>query len=337
MRSVQLEKAFAAAVDLDLVSKKRLTKLRNVKILMLTENERKAALRGFKSAVLLLRALCSEIRLQRQLVDMSAGLAALLADRYDEAASQSAEAPQPDHIYIDSEDNHDHDHYHMEREQEQEKHGLRSVQSQKLKPTLYAKGNVGRNWTELIKQNFTRNATIIVDGGLGYQPRRVTVRAKMDTGCNDNLITLEVFEKFGMDKSILVEIPEEDQFDLVMLEGARCHILYKVHLTWYYDGDMKMRHSDFFVVKTGPFDMLIGSDRLAQEFAEHGRPGLVVGKKNKKKADRQKEIDDHAKHLKEQETLELEERKAQQAKAKVSPPALAKKGKKFLSFFRRRK
>jgi hypothetical protein len=197
-------------------------------------------------------------------------LAALLADRYDEAASQTAEAPRPDHIYIDGEDNHT----------EKEEHD-QSVLSQTLKTKL--KGKVGREWTELIKQNFTRNATIVVDSGIGDQPRRVTVRAKMDTGCNDNLITFEVFEKFGMDKSMLVNIPEEDQFDLVMLEGVRCTILYKIHLIWYYDGDMKMRHSDFFVVKTGPFDMLIGSYRFAQEFAEQGRPGLVIGKKSKKK------------------------------------------------------
>jgi hypothetical protein len=60
MRSIQLEEAFAIAVDLNLVSKKRLTKLRNVKTLMVTENERKAAFKGFRSAVLLLRDLCSE-------------------------------------------------------------------------------------------------------------------------------------------------------------------------------------------------------------------------------------------------------------------------------------
>ena len=198
-------------------------------------------------------------------------MAALLADRYDEAASQTAEAPLPDHIYIPNEGNHT----------EKEEHD-QSVLSQ----TLKLKSKVGREWTELIKQNFTRNATIVVDSGIGDQPRRITVRAKMDTGCSDNLITLDLFEKFGMDKSMLVDIPEEDQFELVMLEGARCTILYKIHLIWYYDGDMKMRHSEFFVVKTGPFDMLIGSYRFAQDFAEQGRPGLIIGKKSKKKGKR---------------------------------------------------
>ena len=59
-RSLQLEEAFATTVDLNLASKKSLTKLRNVKTLVVTENERKAAFKGFRSAVLLLRDLCSE-------------------------------------------------------------------------------------------------------------------------------------------------------------------------------------------------------------------------------------------------------------------------------------
>jgi hypothetical protein len=199
-----------------------------------------------------------------------------LADRYDEAASQAAEAPQPGHIHVSR--------------------GEDDLMKDELNDTLPSdtpkhlrKGNLpGRTWRELITQNFTRNATIVLDSGAGALPEKVKyihVRAKMDTGCNDNLITLDLFDRAQIDKALLVEIPEEDQFELTMIEGAKCTPMYKIPLTWYQDGDMKMRHSEFYVVKNGPFDMLIGSRRFAQDFDAHSHPGFLIGKKSKKKGE----------------------------------------------------
>lgn len=159
--------------------------------------------------------------------------------------------------------------------------------SDTLKP--WRKGNSpGPKLMELITQNFTRNATIVLDSGAGALSERVKyvhLRAKMDTGCNENLITLDLFNSAQIDKSLLVEIPEEDQFELTMIEGAKCTPMYKIPLTWYQDGDMKMRHSEFYVVRDGPFDMLIGSHRFAQDFDEHSHPGLLIGKRGKKKGE----------------------------------------------------
>jgi hypothetical protein len=96
---------------------------------------------------------------------------------------------------------------------------------------------------------------------------------------------LDLFDKAQIDKSLLVKIAEEDQFELAMIEGAKCTPTYKIPLTWYQDGDMKMRHSEFYVVKDGPFDMLIGSHRFAQDFDAHSHPGLIIGKKKKEKGE----------------------------------------------------
>ena len=199
-----------------------------------------------------------------------------MADRYDEAASQTAEAPQPGHIHVNGGED--------DLTKDELNHTLPSDT-----PKRWRNGNFpGRMWKELITQNFTRNAHILLDSGAGALSERlkyVHVRAKMDTGCNDNLITLDLFDKAQIDKSLLVEIPEEDRFELTMIEGAKCTPIYKIPLTWYHDGDMKMRHSEFYVVKDGPFDMLIGSHRFAQDFDEYSHPGLVIGKRGKKKCE----------------------------------------------------
>lgn len=150
--------------------------------------------------------------------------------------------------------------------------------------TRTQRNTVGLALKDLIKQNFTRNATLVVDSGVGTFPERVRyvhVRAKMDTGCSDNLITMELVEKAGIPTSMLFEIPEDELVDLQGLEGAKCTPLYEVHLTWYQDGDMKMRESSFYVIKDGPFDMLIGSRRFAQDL--HDNPALIVGRLKKKK------------------------------------------------------
>jgi hypothetical protein len=59
-RYAELEECMEAVCDLRLHSKSRVAKLRKMKTLMVTENERKAAFNAFRSVVLLLRDLCSE-------------------------------------------------------------------------------------------------------------------------------------------------------------------------------------------------------------------------------------------------------------------------------------
>jgi hypothetical protein len=59
-RYAELAECMKAVCDLRLGSKSKIAKLRKIKTLMVTENERKAAFNAFRSVVLLLRDLCSE-------------------------------------------------------------------------------------------------------------------------------------------------------------------------------------------------------------------------------------------------------------------------------------
>lgn len=122
--------------------------------------------------------------------------------------------------------------------------------------------------------------------GSGSYPERVRyvhIRAKMDTGCDDNLVTMELVTKAGIKKSTLLDIPEDENIELHGLEGVKCTPLYQVDLKWYQDGDMKMRQQRFYVVQDGPFDMLIGSRRFAQDLGAHEHPALIVGRLKEKK------------------------------------------------------
>jgi hypothetical protein len=59
-RYAELAECMNAVCDLRLGSKSKVAKLRKIKTLMVTENERKAAFNAFRSVVLVLRDLCSE-------------------------------------------------------------------------------------------------------------------------------------------------------------------------------------------------------------------------------------------------------------------------------------
>lgn len=101
----------------------------------------------------------------------------------------------------------------------------------------------------------------------------------MDTGCNGNLVTMDIIEKAGINRPRLLKIPEHEQVDLQGLEGARCRPLYEIHLKWHQDGDTKRR--PFYVVQEGPFDILIGSRQFAQDLDPYVNPALIVGRLKK--------------------------------------------------------
>ena len=140
----------------------------------------------------------------------------------------------------------------------------------------------GRVIADLIKQNFTRDATIVVDRGAGGPERLcyIPVRAKMDTGCDDNMVHLQVLKDAGIDENLLIPIEADAKTELIGVEGFVCTPDFEIELTWYQDRQMKARKSKFFVVKDAPFDVLIGSHRFAQDLR---RPNLILARRAKTK------------------------------------------------------
>ncbi|KAL8936871.1 MAG: hypothetical protein Q9211_003976 [Gyalolechia sp. 1 TL-2023] len=244
----------------------------------------------------------------------SAGIAELMATYFEEPDTVTTRMRQPEHLHV-----------FEETDQLGADRIARSLTMDLQSPP--GRGSaVGHALKDLIKQNFTRNATIVVNSDVESYPERIRyvhVRAKMDTGCDDNLITMAVFEKAGIHISNLLEIPADEMVELHGLEGAKCTPQYETTLTWYQDGDMKMREHKFYVVEEGPFDMLIGSRRFAQDLAAHDNPALIIGRLKKRKAEREAQRIEKESYLRQQRDEEVARRDAEAATSGQAPIPLS--------------
>lgn len=104
--------------------------------------------------------------------------------------------------------------------------------------------------------NFTMDVTFVLNRrdpqGLDYVP----ARAKMDTACDHNLISIDMIRRMGLeDKIEILERPVE----LNGLGGSQHALDKKVTLTWYLKRGMRSRVSDYYVVEDEAFDVVLGS------------------------------------------------------------------------------
>ncbi|RDL37958.1 uncharacterized protein BP5553_05391 [Venustampulla echinocandica] len=261
------------------------TSMRKLRV-YLKESERKLAFDAFRDSVILLRDLASEVRMNKQLVKMSVGMAELMADfsepDSDQAAigsssSQSQGGQLPPQIPVRS-------------------YTGSSLPPGKRKDAMQA-------FAKLIEANFTRDATIIIDKQSGEGPSRfryIPVRAKMDTGCDDNLISHELLTDNGVVETMLV--PNDENKEFMSVQGFRFSPEYQIELTWYQDREMKARQSVFHVVKDAPFDILLGSKRMAMELQS---PALILANRHKKKAEIAAQKANYDKQKREAADLEL--------------------------------
>lgn len=94
-----------------------------------------------------------------------------------------------------------------------------------------------------------------------YRPARV----KVDTGSAADLVSLEYLTKVGFNIANLKPIPESDQVEVEGLNKAIYKPKYQVNLQWYRQGEAQMNLTPFLVVDHGPFDLLLSSQRFAEE------------------------------------------------------------------------
>jgi hypothetical protein len=73
---------------------------------------------------------------------------------------------------------------------------------------------------KLIKSNFTRDATIIIDTSTGSGPPRfkyLPVRAKMDTGCDENFVSFDLLVEAGINEELFEVIEKRKGLNSVEL------------------------------------------------------------------------------------------------------------------------
>lgn len=105
--------------------------------------------------------------------------------------------------------------------------------------------------------NFTMDVTLVLrlkdSRGLQYIP----LRAKMDTGCDHNLISMDILRRENIEND-QIEVLEEE-IELTGLEGTTYTLKKKITFTWYLKRNMKSRVGDFYIVEDESFDMILGA------------------------------------------------------------------------------
>ncbi|KAJ5783189.1 hypothetical protein N7457_004963 [Penicillium paradoxum] len=231
----------------------RLSKFVQSARIIAREKERKVAFDAFRDSVLLLRDLASEVRLNQQLVDMSASIAQIMFEYADRDLGESEDWKDDSRTIP----------YQHEQQTGESHHRRRSTASHRT-------------------SNFTRDIELIVrtsmeEGSSNFN--YVPARAKLDTGCDENLVSLELLRENGIDESLLSPIQQE-----IALEGLDSTFFpeFEVELSWYQGYELKKRTAKFYVVKKPPFNILIGSKGFGPDFSDlQNNHALFLAKRSK--------------------------------------------------------
>jgi hypothetical protein len=143
---------------------------------------------------------------------------------------------------------------------------------------------VMKELAELLKSNFTRNVTIVVQRGEPPRSYYIPLRAKVDTGCDKNLISMQILKERGYNPEEFSEkfkpVEEDLEVHFEGINGFAFSPEYAINLTWYYNNNMSMQQGLFYVVEESPFDMLFGSEQWKKDLKN---PVLFTGSREKGK------------------------------------------------------
>jgi len=104
--------------------------------------------------------------------------------------------------------------------------------------------------------NFTMDVTLVLRLNESQSLQHIPLRAKMDTGCDHNLVSMDILRREGI-KEDQIEIGEE--IELTGLEGTKYTLKKKITFTWYLKRNMKSRVGDFYIVEDDTFDVILGA------------------------------------------------------------------------------
>jgi hypothetical protein len=121
----------------------------------------------------------------------------------------------------------------------------RQTQNRRERPLMHASSNFTMDVTLVLRLNESQ--------GLLYIP----LRAKMDTGCDHNLVSMDILRREGI-KEDQIEILDEE-IELTGLEGTKYTLKKKITFTWYLKRNMKSRVGDFYIVEDESFDVILGA------------------------------------------------------------------------------
>ena len=133
-----------------------------------------------------------------------------------------------------------------------------------------------RTLESLHSSDYVENASVAVENplkGEGHRFRHVSAeiteyhpgRVKLDTASKANFVSLDYLLQAGFDQSALKPIPTDQQAEVEGLNGARYTPKHEINLKWHREGESLTNVGRFLVVEQAPFDILLASNRFAEE------------------------------------------------------------------------
>ncbi|PMD32360.1 hypothetical protein L207DRAFT_590651 [Hyaloscypha variabilis F] len=242
--------------------------------LPLRQKELKRQYGMFKEDVLLLRALCTELRSQQQLVDMRAGILRLVSDYVPEiddsntvdghignetASGQSLDLRNDGDVRVQI---------------GEDTSRVNLSRSQKLSLPGRA---VLNTLLQMSKSNYVVQATVAVEtpyykGGSRFkfvpaESAHIPALVKLDTGSDIDIVSEGFLEQAGVSKSLRKPIPAENAECFITIGGKEYQPESQICLFWYMEGEQRIRRNVFFVVSGAPVDLLLSSKNFAREAA----------------------------------------------------------------------
>ena len=90
----------------------------------------------------------------------------------------------------------------------------------------------------------------------------VVGRGLLDSGCDDNWITLDVVKRAGLESTVTKEAYSRT---FVGFGGHGVRPIGKIKITWFANNAPKTRETVYYVAEDGPFDVLLGSRFIFRE------------------------------------------------------------------------
>lgn len=98
--------------------------------------------------------------------------------------------------------------------------------------------------------------------GISDGPQWIAGRGILDSGCDDNWISLDIVNRAEMNSNI-VQTP--DQKIYIGFGGQNMEARGSIIITWYANNASKTRQTTFLVAEHGPFDLLLGKNFIFSE------------------------------------------------------------------------
>lgn len=105
--------------------------------------------------------------------------------------------------------------------------------------------------------------------------KMVPVREKVDTGSDENFVSMELTQKHHIDPDIIKDLPIGQQKERTLVTLGNFTFTPKQEVTsfWHKTNDKKQRQTSFIIVESDLFDVLIGQ----KKYEDEAKRAVLVG------------------------------------------------------------